>query len=288
MKKHLIITAANGNVARFLTDEWLRSLEETSDLSDIDVVVLDYGLGKIAVSKLTKHGVRVVSCSADGHVVNLRLRDSWKYLYDHTKAYDQVLYIDGGDIIFQTDVHAVFRTNPADIRIASQYMSVDILNLLTFGSYTPGNYRKIILYLLGKPVLNGGVIAGPIAEMAAMMKESYDLITDRSQFMPDQTSINYVLYRRGFTKLDPGFNFMKLFTHRKTVISDGYIRYSPSGVLVPIVHNNGWKPFFRPFRNFGYGPGHNTPNQPIYAYTELRMAVIGLLSTLFPRLRPNS
>src|SRR3989339_411849 len=102
MKKNVIITSIDFHYGNFFLNHWLRSLKTNINLKNIDIIVLDYGLTNNQKKKLLQQNVIIVNCVSSGHIVNKRFTDAAQFL--KTTNYDQVLFADGGDIIFQEDI----------------------------------------------------------------------------------------------------------------------------------------------------------------------------------------
>jgi hypothetical protein len=113
-RKHAIVTASKANRGDFLRDHWLPSLQENVRLDDIDVHVLDYGLTDEQRAGVDRRGVIRHGPPADGLVNNIRWRDLAGLLKD--ADYDQVLAIDSGDVIFQSDISERFEDDPCGFR----------------------------------------------------------------------------------------------------------------------------------------------------------------------------
>ncbi len=118
--KNAIFTSSDAKYGDFLIHAWLKSLKANADLSNAEVIVLDYGFSGEQRKKLEKQNVTVLQCERNGHVVSLRFRDMADYLKNH--SFDQVLSTDGGDIIFQTDLKELFESNKNDFRAVCEDM----------------------------------------------------------------------------------------------------------------------------------------------------------------------
>jgi lipopolysaccharide biosynthesis glycosyltransferase len=221
-------------------------------------VLLDYGLTKGELEKLEKEPVKVYSCKQDARVNNIRFRDMANYLKKH--KYDQVLSIDGGDIIFQKDISSVFNTDKTSFRAVCEEITLQInkfnMKMIFKDFFYENDVKKILKTIRGKEMINCGVIFGPSDKFRKMCEEAYDLIKDKTKFGPEQIAINYVLHRDGFVRLDRGYNFMLARNDEHFYIKRG-IFYYRDNEKIPIVHNVGYKLAFRPVTNFGYGPRHN-------------------------------
>ena len=159
--KYAIATCADHNVGEFLIGHWLKSLQTNVDLTDTDVVVLDYGLNPDQIQLLEASGVDVVKCVRDGHLVNVRFRDSARIFTE--RNYQQVMTTDGGDLIFQSDISHLFREPRDRIAISREpHVTLFPASLRFAGGKSAGErMRKIQIRFVSEAMLNVGVIVGP-------------------------------------------------------------------------------------------------------------------------------
>mgnify|MGYP001609911284 FL=1 len=122
MLKNVIITCSNEKSGDFLTNHWIKSLKKNVDLKNIDVVVIDYGLNNFQKTKLLKEKVILFKGIKKYHIVNKRFFDAGKFLSKN--KYDQILFIDGGDTIFQEDITDVFNKDKNTFRVVPLGMEV--------------------------------------------------------------------------------------------------------------------------------------------------------------------
>lgn len=255
-KSNVIITFSNAKHGDFLTDHWLHSLMVNVDLSDIDVVVLDYGLNKKQLEKLKRAKVKIVKCECDGHITAVRFRDMADFLRKNN--YDQVLSCDGGDVIFQTDISDIFEKDKDALRAACEgyRMPFEKLSLSLQKSITPAIAAEVKKYNgRMRKMINAGVIIGPRKKFIELCDFCYNNIAGK-KFGPDMVLVNYFLYKHNFVELDCRYNFILYTSRVPFVIKDGKF-YDDSGKLIPIVHNAGWLSPIRAIASFGYGPKHN-------------------------------
>ncbi len=256
--KHVIFTSTSAKYYDFLMKHWLKSLKENVNLNNIDVVLLDYGLTKEELKRLEKEPVKIYTCKTDARVNNLRFRDMANYLRKY--KYDQVLSVDGGDIIFQEDISSVFKKNKNTFRVVCEEITIGMnqfnMEVIFKDFFNVKDIKKILNTIKGKHMINCGVIFGPSEKFMKMCEEAYNMIQDKTKFGPEQIAMNYVLYRKGFVKLDRGYNFMLARNDEHFHIKKGlfYFRHNKK---IPIVHNVGYKKAFRPVTDFGYGPKYN-------------------------------
>lgn len=254
-QRHAIFTVSDSKFGDFVIDHWLASLQANVDLSDVDVHVLDYGLDAGQQRRLAERGVFCHRCVRDGHVTNIRYRDMATVL--EQQDYDQVLLIDGGDIIFQTDIRPLMNQNREHFRAVCHEFEVPFHEIIMSKSdFSSQTYRQMMDFLRDKRTVNGGVLFGPATQMKELWSEFTHWASSFNKFGIDQLLLNHALYSRGFVELDAKYNYTiiareKSFTIRKGVFLDA------QGEVIPIVHNSGIYDLTRPIARFGYGPNRN-------------------------------
>lgn len=255
MPRHAIVTCCDARFGDFLLRHWLVSLRANVDLSGVDVVVLDYGLTDAQRLALTGQDVLVFACERDGVVCNLRYRDICRLLDEHD--YDQILSVDGGDVIFQADIRPLFDEHPDRFRAVPEELHVPFHDLLMRRSdLAAGRFREILSFLEGKPTVNAGVVFGPARKFRDFWRFYQETSRAFDCFGMDQMLLNYVLYRDGFVALDRGFNFVLVTASSRYAIRDGTFVDARGGVI-PVVHNAGGVETMRAIGEFGYGAGGN-------------------------------
>lgn len=253
--KNLIATACNARFGDFLVHDWLTSLQDNVHLQNCDVLVLDYGLTPQQVSALTSRGVLVHPCREGGKIVNIRFFDLAHYLKKN--FYDQVMFTDGGDIIFQQDVSVLFAQEKSMIRaVCEDSYSAFIEMFCSKRDFSEDVVFSIKTLLSGKKLINCGVLVAPSSVFIDFAREFKSALKSSDHFGPDQVFFNYYAYRRGFVPLDATYNFVlktaaRRFTIRRGIFYDGF------GKPIAVVHNAGNVEIFRPIHNFGYGVGKN-------------------------------
>ncbi len=271
VKKNVIITSSNQKYGDFLINHWLRSLKENVNLEEVDAVVLDYGLTDSQVSRLKKQGVILFEGGKEGHVNTLRFIDIGRFLKNH--PYDQVLAIDGGDIIFQSDISFLFDQDKHFFRAAIMEFEVMFFESFSLGNFNLGDLNAIRKVLKNKKTLNAGVIFGPARKFIELSTECQKLITNKWAYGPDQIVVNYFLYKEGVKLLDKKFNFLLCTVKEGFDIRRG-IFFSQSGQKIAIVHNGGREGLLRPIINFGYGKQTKKINYLAYLGQRLIFKVI--------------
>lgn len=254
-KRNLIVTCADARAGDFAATHWLRSIQTNVDLTDTDVVVLDYGL-TAPQREILSSGARVVPCKRDGAIVAIRFRDVAQFLREH--SYEQILMSDGGDVIFQKDISELFERHTHQFRAVCEETWLP--------SHTIGMFKKFVSpqalalierhYTAEKKVINAGMIVGPRIAFIELCEFTYENITDKSAYGPDQVLVTSFLYQRGFFDIGRMYNFIfytvdSTFSVRDGVFVDG------SGEIISIVHNAGRYASLRAISNFGFGPACN-------------------------------
>lgn len=272
MLKNIILTCSNEKCGDFLINHWLRSLKKNVNLDNIDVVVIDYGLNKLQKALLLKEKISLFKGTNKYHIVNKRFFDSVKYLKN--KSYDQVLFIDGGDTIFQDDITHVFNKDKNTFRVIPLGMEVLFFEWFIFDNFEKKIKEKIWKVVKNKTVINAGVIFAPYNKFLSLCNNMKKLIRNKDAFGPDQIILNYYLYQKGFVFLDSKYNFMMSTEEKGFIVKKG-IFYKPNGEKVMIVHNAGQMDFFRPIENFGYGEQYNQIKHLVYHAKKTQYQILG-------------
>jgi len=259
--KHVIITAANGKVGDFVVNHWYLSLRSNVNLTSVDVVVFDYGLTAKQKKKLKDNGVKVIAGGKKYHIVNKRFIDAGKYLQKH--KYDQVLFVDSSDVIFQSDLTEVFGVHKDCFRVVTLGDNVLFVKALVYDQFKPESKKKIWSVIKNKPIINAGVIFAPRKKFIELCDDVGKMIRDKDQFGPDQVVVNYHIYQSKVRFIDTKYNFTMNSAYSGFKIVNG-IFYKYDGEKIVIVHNCGQSDMFRPIKNFGYGKGFNQIKPVMY------------------------
>ncbi len=277
MKKHAIITCSDSKHERFLLNHWLVSLKTNVNLKNVDVLVIDYGLSGEVVQKLKKQGVIVQQGRAGGHVVTARFIDLLKIL--EQSNYGQVLFIDGGDIIFQEDIPFLFDDNKDVFRVTK--LNTEVLFFEFFiPKFQPKSFQKELWRVLNnKPVLNAGVIFAPRQKFINLCQKMEELISNKNTYGADQIIFNYVLHKDKFVLLDKKYNFMFGIEREGFLIRNG-VFFRKNGEKIAIAHNAGHENFLRPIANFGFGKNCNKLKPVIYYGRKILFLFFGLIKNI--------
>lgn len=267
---HAIFVPTDAKFAEFTLEDWYESLKAHSDLSALSVNVLDYGMTPRQVQEFERKRINVVPCQRDGHVNILRWRDIAKACLKNN--YDQVMTTDGGDLIFQDDVNDLFDHDKNLIRAATEDLGVPFQEVFAKNKFSRENAHKIRTLLLGKRMINAGVILGPAKKIIELGEKISEIITDKSSFGPDQVAVNYILYQGGFKEISEKYNFVIASSSVGFTVKNS-VFYFKSGEKIGIVHNAGEVSWKRPIRNFGYGPGKNQVKMLTYFLIRLWLRI---------------
>ena len=261
MLKNIIITAANGKTGNFVIAHWLASLKQNVNLDTVDILVIDYGITPAQKKKLKQEGVIIMDGLRKYHIVNKRFFDAAAYLKKH--VYNQVLFIDSGDVIFQGEIAHVFNMYPQSFRVVPLGKRILFYKWFVFNHFERDIKREIWKVINNKPVINAGVIFAPAKKFIELCDDMERLIRDKKEFGPDQIIVNYHLYKDTVKFIDSKYNFMMSTAYAGFRIRTG-VFYKLNGEKVVIVHNAGQMDFFRPIYNFGYGKSYNQVKHVIY------------------------
>jgi hypothetical protein len=254
-RQHAIVTSANARCGDFLIHHWLRSLRANVDLRHIDVAVLDYGLHQPQRDALDAQGVLRHLAEPDQHITNVRYRDMAEFL--SRRSYQQVLSVDGGDIIFQADISHLFDRDTDTFRAACETYKVPLDELSPRqADFLPETFRMMHDYLADRPTINGGFVLAPAEKFISLWPQFKALTIGFNCYATDQLLLNYVLHRQGFMELDGCYNRCLLMMRSRVRVRDA-VFYGEDGKVIPVVHNAGKLELVRCVQDFGYGPGRN-------------------------------
>jgi len=253
VKKYLIATACDQKFEDFLMNHWYRSLRENVNLSETDVLIIDWGLNESVKKGLKNTLILKTKHKNEGLINNLRLMDLHDFLRDNPQ-YEQVVLCDGGDIIFQSDISHLFTLKPSMVRGVTEEISPNMEILITDRKVKKAD--EIVNFLKDKKLINVGFVVYPSNIFIRIAEKVFDLVLDKNAWGVDTILPNYLIYNFGFYEIDSKYNFIPTTSKRKFYIKNS-IFYLESGEIIPIVHNAGNKKIFRSIRNFGYGSGHN-------------------------------
>lgn len=277
MKANLIVTASDRRYGDFLIEHWYASLADSSDLSAIDIVVLDYGLSTAQRYWLEGHGIATRACVRDGHPAVVRYRDLRALLAG--ASWEQVLLCDSGDIIFQSDISEVFRIEPGRFRAATEDYKPPFSVFISGEFFDSRDRERLTERFVLSPMINGGLVVGPREKMLRLAEVILGTTKTLAKFGPDQIVLNDVLWRDGFYELEKLWNYVVATAKEGVAIEAGVFR-TGSGRLPAVVHNAGNLSFLRPVENFGYGRDRNQLKEEVYvALRALYQSTEGLFKT---------
>ena len=273
-KRYLIATACNKKYEDFVLNHWFRSLKDNVDLSETDVLIMDYGLSKDIVQKLSEQGAIVRRANREGGLINntrfLELADFLK----ENSFYEQVILCDSGDIIFQDDFSHLFKENTTQIRAVTEDFSPNMDMIINEAKVE--NADEIRKKLWKKQLINAGFVVYPRDVYIDFVERTFSRIKDIYAWGVDMILLNYYAYENGFFKLPVIYNFIPTTARVRYKIENGifYIIKNGEKIKVYVVHNAGAYKAFRPVLKFGYGKNYNIP-RPLTIFT-LRIFYISL------------
>jgi hypothetical protein len=276
VKKYLVATACDQKYEDFLLNHWYKSLKENVNLSQTDVLIMDWGLTESAKKKFEGALISPSKHKNEGFINTLRFMDLYDFLKDNPK-YEQVILCDGGDIIFQSDISPLFELKSSSVKGVTEAISPNMEILIT--NRKVRNADKIVSFLKDKKPINAGFVVYPSNTFLQLVEGMFDLTLDKKAWGIDMVLLNYLVYKyHDFYELDSKYNFIPTTAKRKFYIK-GSVFYLEDGEIIPVVHNAGNKDFFRSIRNFGYGPGHNNDKKMMRAILRTFYKAISLFRT---------
>lgn len=258
-KKYLIATACNKKYEDFLLNHWFRSLKENVNLSETDVLVMDYGLSDEVVQKLSQQGAIVRKARrTDGHINNTRFLELADFLKENT-FYKGIVLCDSGDIIFQDDISNLFKENTTQIKAVTEDISPNMEMVINEKNVDGADDIKRKLWR--KRLINAGFVVYPRNVYIDFVERMFSKVKNMYAWGVDMILLNYYAYESGFLQLPVIYNLIPTTAKVKYLVEDGvfYVVNHGNKIKVRVVHNAGGHRIFRPILNFGYGKGHNIP-----------------------------
>jgi len=254
-RKHVIFTLSDERCGDFLIQHWMPSLLDNVDLTDIDVIVLDYGLLDRHRRAIQSAGLMCDQSILDGNIGTLSLRDADRILAQ--SSYDQAAVIDGGDIIFQADISHLFETDKESFRAVCEDIDATMHRFIMSSSdFSTEEWNEMMGFLKGKPLINGSNVFGPANKYRELWSAYREFSSGIQEYASEQLFTNYYLHRYGFKSLPAKYNFVLASTKDTYCIKNG-VFYDVEGDIIPVVHNVGGKEANRYVKNFGYGKEFN-------------------------------
>ncbi|MDD5133065.1 MAG: glycosyl transferase family 8 [Candidatus Nanoarchaeia archaeon] len=259
--KNVIITCSDKNCEDFLVNDWLKSLIENVNLSNIDIIIIDYGISKNKLNILKKNkNVKIYKAIRCGFPNAIKFKDIEKILKKN--IYYQVMTCDCADLIFQEDINSLFEKNNEDFRAVVEDMTLPFEKFMSNVCFDKEKSKEIKEISKRKQMINMGVLIAPYEKFSSLCKECNSLLK-KKVYLADQIAVSYFLYKNNFKRLDCKYNFIPMTTNEKFYINNGEF-YLNSGEKIAIVHNVGGNSKFRIIKNFGYGKNKNEYNKIKY------------------------
>lgn len=256
--KILISTYCNRYKGDFLIHHWLKSLQLHVNLTGIDIMVIDFGLTDEQVQLLKDRGVIVNKQEPEkGRMSNFQYKFLGQYLKAHPE-YDQVLYSDCGDLVFQQDIAHLFSISPGKLRLVPEPGFNYFLHRLTLGfrDVKRERIKDIKKVLKDHTTCNCGFVMGPAKIVSSIWDFYQENCHGTEVHGTDQLIINYLAYRDGFEVLPGRYNYVTFLKKEKISKNrDGF--FTLNGEVLPVVHNAGRYNFARAISDFGYLQGTN-------------------------------
>ncbi|CAM4218728.1 glycosyltransferase [Zobellia nedashkovskayae] len=264
--KNLIVTYCNKYKGDFLINNWLLSLRKNVDLSNIDILVTDFGLTEEQKEELISEGVIVQSKEPKGRMSNYHYKFLREFLLENIN-YNQVLYSDCGDVIFQSDISHLFKLSKHQFKAAIEPEFNFILHKKTLGfqDIKSESIMEIEKILGENPTVNGGFIIGPSSKMKDIWTEYNKFCHNIDVHGTDQLIISYILYKEGFCELPKKYNYVTFLNTESFWINRQKFYENEDGII-PVVHNAGRYDFARAIDNFGYKKGKVRPKAWSYLF----------------------
>jgi hypothetical protein len=256
MKKFAVIGACNEKYGDFLINHWLKSLLKNIDTKIVDIIILDYGLSEKQKKALKLQKIKIVDCTKNKEIIySARFKDLRRFLEKNN--YQQVISSDCGDVIFQAEITKLFYKFPKDIRVVVEEVNNPVLKNNIKKSAINKDLKKELKKLFKK---NGMIYAGFIISPRKKLIDLCKFIEKNTQGKPlfglDLFLVNIFLYRHGFKKLHPRYDFVPGMSLMKFKIANGVFLDSDNKPI-EVVHNAGGKDSVRLIKNFGYGKEFN-------------------------------
>lgn len=253
--KFLITTYCNRFKGDFLIDHWLYSLQQHVSLNGIDILVIDFGLSDEQRNRLLKQGVILRRETPEGRMSNIHYKYLAQFLSEHPQ-YEQVLYSDCGDLVFQADISGLFEVGCTRFKAVQEPEFNFNLHSLTLGlqDVMPEKIPLIKKTLGNAPIFNCGFVMGPADKMGRIWSEYCRLCSDTQRHGTDQLIINYLLYSSDAEILPRKFNYVLFLNDEAYGYDEQRMLINKDGII-PVVHNAGRYDFARTVQDFGYKTG---------------------------------
>jgi len=257
-KRYLIATACNKKYEDFLLNHWFRSLKDNVNLSETDVLIMDYGLSEDIVQKLSEQGAIVLEATKRDDLINNARFFELAVFLKQNPNYEKVAITDSGDLIFQSDISDLFKIN---CKIAGVLEEISPAIVVLIKRESIRNYDELINVLKNKKLINVGFLIGSRDFFLEVADEMLRVTKVSNVWGIDTIIPNYIAYKEGFCKLHPKYNFIPTTTVLTYKIKNGKFWFKDVDHLeiIPVVHNAGRRSILRPVLDFGYGEGYNRP-----------------------------
>lgn len=253
--KKALVFVADDNVADFVNNHFLPSLDKHVEPDVYSAVLIAYGW-EPDTSRWPWLHIEHRPRPRGQAIVNSRLRD----VVQTCGALDVEIVgmIDCADVIFQGPMSGAFDlagNRPAGVLEDTTYgPGVFEESVAALG---PARWAELTDGWSHEPMINGGFLIAPIdtfTRLADLLNNSFgDCL---HAFGLDQIVMNAFFRGEGFVALPPMFNFLPGRVNREFTVVDGEF-LERDGSPIHMVHNAGGKEGYRVIEDFGFGPEHN-------------------------------
>lgn len=268
-KNTAIITYIDEYFVENLEKDFLTSLFEKAHFEG-KVIILNYGMNEDTVERLQiRFNVEIKTCEKLMPVFSNRYLDIPHAIDSLDENITHIMLMDSGDIWFQNNINFIFECSLNGIGCVKEerVIGADSFTEYCLNHLDRSERSKMESIMLGKNVINAGVICGPremVRKIACDVER--DMQNNSSEFFGiDQLYFDYEWYclsDESKEELDEICNYVLVSNVNKYAVRDGYI-YNALNKLVAVVHNAGanWRVLKRPFVN-----EHSNEDQ----YTDVR------------------
>ena len=244
-----IITCIDENYEENLLRDFLLTLRSEA-LYKGKVVILDFGMSKKMKEKINAtYDVSIYEFEKTMPVFVLRYRHIPDIINNLSSEITNVMLIDSGDVWFQKPINPIFELTKDRIGCVEESIIFGeyAWTLLCINNLDEKTSAKVMRYINGKHVKNGGMVCGPRNEISILAKKIYNDMEECGIefFGIDQIFLNYELNRlksNQIVVLDNEFNYV-LITNKDEFVMNNDKIYDKNRKLLTVIHNAGGEPW---------------------------------------------
>lgn len=225
------------------------SLRATTDLTQLEIVVIDMGL-RSDQREILAQQTKVITCELQTHPTAARFATIEQYL--RMSKHQVAMLIDGGDILFQSDILPAFKL-VTDRVLAAQCVSRGLFyEWFLPNCFSLATAMELYRLISLKPAYSAGVIVGKRDLLIDLLSGMNQYLEKAHHYGADQIVMNYVGHRDNLiADLPATYNFSSLTGWEQFAVKKGKV-YDAEKRLIAIVHNAGRIPLMRVFGGVGY------------------------------------